>query len=213
MKRKSFNRKENSWFGLAKLILVVSIIALGTLLFVVSSKYFDPSFKSGYLIGRSHESLDLFRVMVLVHLISASLLLLITTFLVFYRIEEQWPSLHRISGKIVLLTGILALVPSGYYLSYFALGGLAGKLLFSLLTSLSLISLINIYRQAIQRSFHAHRKWVIRFYIFLTSALWLRLNMFIIFYHFGSTEKNYLIAALLSWVPQLLIFEFIHRRK
>jgi hypothetical protein len=87
------------------------------------------------------------------------------------------------------------------------MGGFLGKFLFLSLTTLSVISLINGFRAAVNKSFVLHQQWMIRFYILLPSALWLRLNMFVFFSLFGMGEWQYLCAAFLSWVPQLLIFE------
>lgn len=206
MKERFFNRKENSWFGPVKVVLVPIILVFGALLFYVSTKYFDFADHSGYLNGRT-TNLLFFRFSVIIHLISASVLLMTTTALIFFRLELKWPRLHRTLGKVSLVIGLLFLVPTGLHLSYHSMGGILGKIIFYSLSLLTFLSLLYGYYSAIKGSFDQHKRWMTRFYILLTSALWLRLNMFILFYFFGTGEWQYLTASFLSWVPQLLIFE------
>lgn len=213
MKERSFNQRGNSWFGLVRIALAFTILIFGTFLFYVSTNYFDFTHRSGYLIGRPSESMIFFQFSVIAHLISASFLLLLTTFLIFFRIEKKWPRLHRFLGKTSVIIGLLILVPTGFYLSYHAMGGALGKILFFCLSFLTLLSLFNGYRTAINKSFDLHKRWMIRFYILLTSALWLRLNMFLLFLAFGQGEWQYLLAVILSWVPQLLFFELTLKRE
>lgn len=213
MKRKSSNLNESTWSGPARLVLAGTILLIGLLLFLSSSRYFDFSNHSGFLLGKTTDGDNTVRWIVILHLISASLLLVSTTFLIFFRLEKKSPILHRTIGKSTLLIGLLSLVPSGLYLSGSAMGGSAGKFLFLSLSLLTLICIVFGYRTAKNRSFIQHRFWMIRFYILLTSALWLRLNMFVIFSFFGAGEKQYLFAVIGSWVPQLLIFEIFKKRE
>lgn len=210
MKERSFNQNGDLWYGLARTILVTIILLLGALLFYVSSKYFDFSDDSGYLSNRPS---IFFRFSVILHLVSASILLLITTILIFFRIEKKWPNIHSKFGKTTVIIGLFLLVPTGFYLSCFAMGGILGNFLFFGLTVLTLLSLINAYRSAVKKKFMHHKRWMIRFYILLTSALWLRLNMFVLFYFFSAGEWQYLTATFLSWAPQLILFEIYSVKK
>jgi hypothetical protein len=212
MRRTSYNQKGNLWFGLAKSILFITILFLGSLLFYSSFKYFDLSYNSGYFSGKNPETLPLFRIAVITHLVSATLILVLASVQILFRFEIKKPALHRKIGILSIFSGLFFLVPTGFYLSTHAMGGIPGKIIFFCLSSLTLVSLINGYRFAVKRSIHMHRVWMIRFYIFLTSALWLRLNMLWIFLSFGNGEWQYITASILSWVPQLIIFEIFKKK-
>jgi uncharacterized membrane protein len=143
-----------------------------------------------------------------VHALVSFVLLLTSGTLIFFRIEQYYPTVHRLAGKFTVVLAILVVVPTGFILSFHALGGILGKLIFALLTLLSLISISLGFYFAIKRSIPIHRKWMLRFFILLTSAIWLRINLFICFQvKWVISESDYLWCAVLSWVPQLLLLE------
>lgn len=214
MNESNYRRKEGFWFGLGKIPLLIIILGIASLIFYSSIRYLNPSFENGYLSGNKFPYLSVFRIGLIVHLISAPFLVFSSSLLLFFKIEKKKPRLHRLIGKLTIYSALLFLIPSGLILSYYAIGGLIGQIIFFSLTLLTFISIVKALLEARNRNFTLHRKWVIRFYILLTSAIWLRLNMFIgsYFFHLSGVDF-YLIAAVLSWVPQLIITELLFLRK
>jgi|GEM_PF-1164634 len=210
MSESNYKRKEGFWFGLAKIPLLLIVIGIAGLIFYSSLRYVNPSFENGYLSGNNLPFFSLFRFGLIIHLFVAPFLILSSSILLFFKLETKNPNLHRLIGRSTIYLGILFLVPSGLILSYYAIGGFMGQLLFFSLTILTFISLVRALFAAKNRDFKMHRKWVIRFYILLTSAIWLRLNMFIGSYYLGFNGVDlYLSSAVLSWVPQLFFTEIL----
>ena len=213
MSESNYKRKEGFWFGLGKIPLLIIILGIASLIFYSSVRYLNPGFENGYLSGNKFPYLSVFRIGLIVHLIIAPFLVFCSSLLLFFKLEKKSPRIHRVIGRLTVYTAFLLLIPSGFILSYYAIGGLIGQLLFFSLTFLTLISVARALFEARNRNFALHRKWMIRFYILLTSAIWLRLNMFIgsYFFHFNGVDF-YLTAAALSWIPQFIIAEFLFLR-
>jgi uncharacterized membrane protein len=214
MNESNYKRKEGFWFGLGKIPLLIIILGIASLIFYSSVRYLNPDFENGYLSGNKFPYLSVFRIGLIVHLIIAPFLVFSSSLLLFFRLERRSPQLHRVIGRLTVYSAFAFLIPSGFILSYYAIGGLVGQLLFFSLTFLTMISVARALFEARNRNFTLHRKWMIRFYILLTSAIWLRLNMFIGSYFFDFNGVNfYLSAAALSWIPQLIIIELLFLRK
>jgi len=208
MNLNNLNRFLNRLCGLGKIIVYLFILLIGSLIVFVTSRYLDSNDTGGYLAGRSEESISLIRYSVLFHAIASFLALVFTSTLIFFRLEQKYPTAHRLAGKLTVFLTILLVVPTGFILSYHALGGLYGKLIFALLTLLTLLFISYGFYNAMKRRFDLHKKWMLRFFVLLTSAIWLRINLFICFQvKWVISETDYLWCAVLSWVPQLLLLE------
>jgi len=214
MKESNYKRKEGYWFGLVKLPLLLVVVGIACLILYSSLRYLNPNYANGYLAGNKLPYLSVFRIGLIVHLFVAPLLILSSSILLFFKLETKKPKTHRLIGRWTIYLGVFFLIPSGLILSYYAIGGTKGQILFFTLTIFTLFALFRALFEAKNKNFNSHRKWVIRLYILLTSAIWLRLNMFFGSYFLGlSGVEFYLLAALFSWVPQLFIVELLFLRK
>jgi uncharacterized membrane protein len=208
MNLNNLNRFLNRLCGLGKIIVYLFILLIGSLIVFVTSRYLDSNDTGGYLAGRSEESISLIRYSVLFHAIASFLALVFTSTLIFFRIELSFPILHRFAGKTIVFLSLLFIIPTGFILSINALGGNLGKLIFTLLTLLTLISISFGFYFASKRRIELHQKWMLRFFVLLTSAIWLRINLFVCFQvKWVISESDYLWCAVLSWVPQLILLE------
>ena len=204
----------NFFIGLGKLLLSTMIFLLSALIFYSSLKYIDPNFKGGYLSGRGSSSVELVRVALLLHAFSATSITWLMTPSIFFRTVRSWQRFHVLTGRTSAYMGFFILLPSGIILSYYAMGGTEGKILFLVLTMFSAVCLFFGFRTARLQEFLLHRIWMSRFYILLTSAIWLRIFMFITIFRSGTMDENqYLICALMSWVPQIIVFEIFLKIK
>lgn len=210
MKLNNYSLKGNFLFGLVKIVTVaVTIILTGWIVFL-SSKYVNTNFVVGYLSGRPQESIEIVRWTLVIHSYAAALCILLSTPSIFFKTDQHLRWLHRSSGRIVLYIGVFILFPSAIVLTYFAYGAWFVKLPFYLLSVLYILFLIIGIQKAKWGLMLSHRKWMIRFYILLTSALWLRINMFVVIYSTGTLHDfQYFMAAILSWLPQIIIAEIL----
>lgn len=208
------SRKVQLMLQLAKLLFAALVLLITTTIITVSFTYFPPDFGRGFLYGKAALFDGIFPYGLYIHVVSAPLLMLLSTLLIFGRIENRFPKTHRFLGKITVSTGFLLFIPSSFILAFFAMGGVTGKLLFFTITICTLISLFYAYRFARQKDFPRHRRWILRFYVFLLSAIFLRINKFIFGHYFGFYGTDaYLLAVLLSWLPQWLLLELSFRIK
>ena len=208
MNSNSLIRFLNRLCGLGKIVVYLIILLIGGLILYVSSRYFDSNDTGGYLAGRAENIINTIRISLLFHAVASFVAIVFASTLIFFRIELIYPKLHRLTGKMVVLLVLFIIVPTGFILSFNALGGPVGKLIFTLLTILTLISISFGFYFASQRRINLHRKWMLRFFILLTSAIWLRINLFICFQvKWVISENDYLLCAILSWLPQLLLLE------
>lgn len=193
-----------------KVFIFLFVLLITATIIDVSINYFHPDFNRGFLAGKAELFQGIFPFGLYVHVVAAPLLIVLTSILIFFRLEYKFPTTHRFMGKIVILVGLFLFVPSSFILSAFALGGSSGIILFAALSFMSLTSLILAYKAVIQKDIPRHRRWMLRFYIFLISAIFLRLNKFIFAWYFDYFGiESYLWAAFLSWVPQWILLEII----
>lgn len=193
-----------------KSICILLILFITFSIVRLSLHYFTPSFERGFLAGKADLFEGIFPYGLYMHIIIAPLLIVMSTVLIFFRLELKFPKIHRLLGKTVVIAGFLLFVPSSFILAQYALGGIYGRMIFNLLSLLSLISLFYAYTSIRKKEIEKHKRWMLRFYIFLISALFLRINKFVFFYYFDYYGPDtYLWAAILSWLPQWMLLELI----
>lgn len=180
---------------------------------IVGISYLHPDFSKGYLIGKA----PLFEGWVFpaglyVHALSAPVGLLLISFLVLFPIE-QYRSVHRLLGKTALILLFALIVPSGWVLSYFALGGILGKLIFFSLASYTAFAAAQGYAAIRRKDIPEHRHYMRELMALLASAVILRLLLLL--FHTGldfNGDTAYNTAAILSWVPSILLLKFLKSR-
>ena len=203
-------KKTNTWYLLAKLVLFFILNSVNVSIAIVGISYLQPDFTRGYLAGQTalFES-TWFPLGLYVHAFTAPIGLLIVSLLVLFRIE-RFPSVHRLMGKIALVLLLFAIVPSGWVLSYYAMGGVVGKLIFFLLSSYTAFAAIQGYTAIRQKNTLIHQHWMYEVLALLASAILLRLLLSLFhegFDFYGNWSYN--SAALLSWVPSILVLKMM----
>lgn len=200
-----------TWLLPVKLLFFLFLNSFNVFIALVGVSYLNPDFSRGYLQGK--ETLFdsyWFPTGLAVHAASAPIALLLISLLVIFRIEKM-PRIHRLLGKTGLLVVTVLVVPSGWILSYFAMGGTFGKLIFFLLAGYTAFAAMQGYFAIRKKDVFAHKHWMRELLMLLVSAIILRL-LLVLFYqlHFmGDTAYN--TAAILSWVPSILILKLIRK--
>ncbi|MBH8557948.1 DUF2306 domain-containing protein [Hymenobacter negativus] len=193
-------------------LVALVIAAFAGLMLTKTLPYY--TFEKGihFLTTKSDETNDspVFRLGFYVH-ITTSLLVLVAGLLQFMPVlARRGPGLHRQLGKFYVV-GILALAaPSGLILAYFANGGLAAQVGFTLQCLVWWLCTWKAYRAARQRQWSLHVDWMLRSFAVTLAALALRGESYVMYYVFETKPiETYLTVTWLSWVGNLILMEIL----
>lgn len=200
-------KKTVTWLLPVKLALFLFIQSFNAFILLTGTTYLHPDFTTGYLAGKEELFLQRwFPTGLYVHAFSAPIALLLVSLLVIFRLENV-PKWHRALGKVTLLILAICVVPSGWILSYFALGGSMGKFVFFLLSSYTGFTALQAYWAAKKRQFTEHKRWMHEVLALLLSAVILRLLLVLFTLLEFNGDTAYITAALLSWVPSIVVLK------
>jgi hypothetical protein len=183
-------------------------LALGSLTITLASLvYFEPKQRPPFLIEKlplSNESLYL--LVLRVHVLAAALALPGTLILSSKSVLKRWPRFHRWSGRVVGLDVLGALAPSGFYLAFFARGGIGGTLGFLLSGLIVVWAMLQAIRWARAKRFARHRLFAFHVLGQLSVAVTSRAMLFAL----ESSNIHLDVAYLVSlWVPVLGTFALV----
>lgn len=195
-----------SWLAVALILRV---------LFSILSNYpdyFPPNFDSLFLEGRDSDFHGLYRAAFYLHILTAPFVLpsgLVLLSESFRRRRGRW---HAWLGRVHVAILLLLVLPSGVIMSRQSFGGWPAGLSFLLLSIITASCTIAGTVAARQRRYHSHRRWMIRSYLLICSAVALRLIS-------GAAgllgtvhpESAYIVAAWCSWLVPLAGYELLER--
>ncbi|MGE8206949.1 DUF2306 domain-containing protein [Heyndrickxia sp. NPDC080065] len=149
-------------------------------------------------------------IMLFIHVATCVVALVIGPFTLSTKFREKNINRHRMLGKIYMI-GILLGGVSGLYLSFYATGGLVGKIGFGLLSVFWLISAYQALNRVKNKKIQEHRNWMIRNYSLTFAAVTLRLwlPLFVLLFGLEHFELSYAVISWLAWVPNLIIAEIV----
>lgn len=194
--------KKSTWT-----LIVISAIAIG--LYPLTFINANPnegllSFKSNELLTNSLWNLSFYT-----HISLAGLALLIGWLLFLKKLRAKHLHLHRLIGKIYIISILLSSL-AGYYIAYHATGGIYAVYGFSGMSTAWLLTTIIAYKAIRVGDFKKHERWMIRSYAVtftgVTFRLWL--PFLIITFQMDFLEA-YPISSWISWMANLLVAEFI----
>ena len=189
------------------------ILLVGILITFKSFDYYPPDFSKGYLLDKEEVFKGIFSYGLYGHITTAPLLLLISTALLFFRLETNFPALHRGLGVMYVLLVLAVSAPGGFILSFYAFGGWIAKGGFFLLSLLWAWFTYRAYRQAVKKDFSKHRINMMRSFILILSAVSLRILSFLFIYFLDwSGPVMYTWISWLSWLPFLMLYEWRRQR-
>lgn len=129
-------------------------------------------------------------------------------------IIRRKPRLHRVSGYIYVVNVLLITGPAALVMSWYANGGWPAQLSFVLQSLCWLVFTAIAVQRAFAKKFMAHGQWMARSYALTLAALSLRsyaLLLGLLHVHLRPATE-YTIIAWASWVPNLLIAEWLIRQ-
>ncbi|MES2559634.1 MAG: DUF2306 domain-containing protein [Bacteroidota bacterium] len=203
------------YLNILKWICALLILAGAYLMVRITWPYFSFETDIGFLLTKqSVLYLDIWMISFYTH-ISTSLVVLLIGCIQFSRfIRTHYVKYHRLFGKIYVLLVLFCAAPGGLVMALYANGGFWARLSFVLISTGWWLFTFMGYRTIKHGHTEAHREWMIRSYALTLSALTLRFYVYIspIFIHLPARDM-YVLVAWLSWIPNLLIAEWIIRRK
>lgn len=127
------------------------------------------------------------------------------------RLRRTRLGLHRTLGKVYVFTALPGAL-AGFFIAWFAVGGLISSIGFALLAILWSSTTLAAYIAIRKRNLMIHEKMMIFSYAACFAAVTLRLWLPLLEMYFGDFIPAFRIVAWLCWIPNL-IFAFLITRK
>ncbi|ANE53593.1 hypothetical protein SY85_18540 [Flavisolibacter tropicus] len=129
-------------------------------------------------------------------------------------ILKRWPTVHRLNGRVYIISILLLGAPSGFIIGLYANGGLPSRISFCLLGVLWMYFTWQAYAEARKRNIQRHKAFMYRSFALTLSAITLRAWKYVLIAIFHPRPMDvYQLIAWLGWVPNLLIAEYLLTQK
>jgi Predicted membrane protein (DUF2306) len=149
-----------------------------------------------------------FRIAFYLHITSSLIVMGMGIFQFFPVILRNFPRFHRNMGKLYIGLILLLAAPSGLVLAFYANGGLAAKVGFSIQCFVWWFTTYFAFIEIKQGNIAKHIDMMLRSYAVTLAAMSLRLESYIMYYVFETKPiETYLTVTWLSWVGNLLLIE------
>jgi len=182
--------------------VVLLFLALGSAAITMASRvYFDADEYAPFVLEKLDLPLpneDRYIHFLQLHVIAASFALPACLLLLSRTLMRRAPRFHRWLGRITGTVMLFALVPSGFYLSLYAKGGLLGTLGFVLSGSIVVVAAVQGVRAARAGKYAAHRRFMMHVVAQLAVAVVSRAMLFAADTLAFDHDTAYLVSL---WVP------------
>lgn len=174
--------------------------------------YFPPNFESLFLQGREATFTGSYPAAFYVHIFSGPVVLFNGLILLSETIRHRHAGWHRWLGRAQVVVLLVLVLPSSAVMSRHAFGGWPAGLSFLLLSAATASCAIIGVVQARRRRYDGHRRWMLRCYVLICSAVSLRLISGTAgLIGVPSPEDAYIFAAWSSWLLPLAAYEIVER--
>lgn len=194
--------------GLAVLLILRVLVA------ILSNypDYFPPDFDALFLQGREATFTGAYRPAFYIHIFSGPVVLFNGLILLSDYVRQHHRSLHRFLGRIQVAVLLLFVLPSSVVMSRHAFGGWPAGLSFVLLSAATGICALVGVGYARRRRYDQHRRWMLRCYVLICSAVTLRLISGAAgLLGVSHVEDAYIAATWSSWLVPLAVYEIVER--
>jgi uncharacterized membrane protein len=148
-----------------------------------------------------------------VHVFASAVALALGPFQFSARLRARRLNLHRWLGRIYLGVGVLIGGIAGLFMAFHAFGGPVAKLGFGLLAAGWLYTGARAYLAIRAGRVVVHRRWMVRNFALTFAAVTLRIYLPGAFISGTPMEVSYPVIAWLCWVPNLVVAEWLLRRR
>lgn len=206
------NISQNTLQNVLKWGAVLVICKVG--LSIVSNyvDYFPPNFHSEFLSGRKETFVGAYPIAFYMHILATPPVLVLGLVLISDRIRLRNRRLHRWLGRLQVGLVLLGVAPSGLVMAQQAMGGLVSVCGFVVLSVLTALFTTMGWLQATRMQFQSHRRWMLRSYVMLSSAVTLRIMGGVATVLQLESIDSYRFAAWASWLVPWLALEFWFRK-
>lgn len=190
------------------------VLILRVLVTIVANypDYFPPDFTSLFLQDREATFTGAYRVAFYVHIASSPLVLVTGLVLLSQTVRRTRGRLHRYLGRAHVFVLLLLVLPSSMVMSRHAFGGWPAGLSFVSLAAATTVCTVAGVVHARGHRYDRHRRWMLRSYVLICSAVALRLISGAAgVIGVSSPEGAYTAAAWSSWLLPLIGYEVVER--
>ena len=197
---------------LLRWLAVLLILRVLTTILANYPDYFPPNFDSPFLQGREATFSGAYRPAFYIHIFSGPVVLFNGLILMSEYVRRHLRGLHRFLGRFQVVVLLLFMLPSSVVMSRHAFGGWSAGVSFLLLSAATAACAIVGVVNARRRRYDRHRRWMLRCYVLICSAILLRLISGTAgLVGVPSAEGVYVFAAWSSWLFPLAATEIIER--
>ncbi len=194
------------WLAVALILRVLAVILANY------PDYFPPNFDSLFLQGREATFHGAYGAAFYVHILSAPIVLLGGLILLSETVRRRHGGWHRWLGRVHVAVLLLFVLPSSVVMSRRAFGGWPAGLSFLLLSLATASCAIVGVVHACHRRYDQHRRWMLRCYVLVCSAVALRLISGTAgLVGVASPEHAYIVASWSSWLVPLPACAMVER--
>ena len=127
-------------------------------------------------------------------------------------IRLKYIQLHRWSGRVYLVVGVLFGGIAGFVMAQHAFGGLVAKVGFTSSAVVWIFTGSMAFYSILKGDIYTHRRWMVRNFSLTFSAVTLRIYLGVFMALGVPFSDFYPLLAWLSWVPNILLAEWIFNR-
>ncbi len=198
---------------MTKKILWISLVLFAILIGFYPALYFLIDRNFGLLLSKPNELLtNLFwNIGFYTHIILGGLALLIGWIQFSSKFRNSNLNLHRLIGKIYIVAVLLSAI-AGFYIAFFATGGIISSLGFICLAIIWFYSTLAAYLSIRKNQIVQHQKMMIYSYAACFAAVTLRIWLPMLSALIGDFVIAYRIVAWLCWIPNIVCANQIVRR-
>lgn len=195
---------------LLKWSCIAFVFWIGSLILTPFPHYLPPDFDFGFLGNKSEYFYRSgYFLGFYAHIAGAPLALFTGGAQMSRTVRVQWPRTHRRLGQLYVASVLLFAAPGGLIMSTKAYGGWSSTVCFALLAIVTWASTWNGWRAAKSFDFRRHQVWMIRSYVLMLSAVFLRLTHFAMQPLSLDPELTYQVAVWVSWLVPLALVESV----
>lgn len=195
------------WQRILAVLIIVLILKVTVSVVAGYRDYFPPNFKSDFLLGRQTYFFGAYQWAFYSHIVAGPVSLILGLVLVSEEFRRRFPPWHRLLGKFEAGLVLLVLVPSGLWMAYYAQTGVAAAIGLASLAIATGTCVAMGWRTAVKRRFVEHRRWMMRCFLLLCSAVILRIIGGLVTVTGIGDVWGYALATWVSWLLPLATFE------
>ena len=152
------------------------------------------------------------RIVIYTHIFASLVALIIGPVQFSTKLRLKYIQFHRWSGRVYLLIGVLFGGFAGLIMAQHSFGGLVARAGFTSSAVVWIFTGAMALYAILQKDVDAHRRWMVRNFALTFSAVTLRIYLGLFMALGVPFSEFYPLLAWLSWVPNILLAEWVFNR-